>query len=785
MPELAALFQAEAIDSPLSETATLGAPASIQWAVADSGQVLAVRSELVIVDAATPDYQQLLDDLTGDTSAGRQFEVLVIDSTINGIDALSQILAQHQDLDALHIISHGAPGSVQLGNTALSADNLADYSEAVSGWGDALSDGADLLFYGCDLAGNAVGEQFVDNVAELTGADVAASSDVTGNAEHGGNWTFEYVSGSVETEVAFSPVVQAGWGGTLALEDFPAGSYVIDMGQATQTIANSIRPYGLIYDLTMNNNVPVSWAIDPTKDYNFQTQGQNTPSEPVDTVGDTIDFTAITTTGSKDYEGGSFIINEAFIDASVLSVINTWRSQGVVVDEITADFSAEIYDEITYFPKTVFNDQNAGLVEDYFANAGFYTTAGAPAPKEVTVSFVNGQPVYSPPLSAWKDDPTVISGPLALNACYDVFLIPHAEPSSNWTTAEQQRFLDFVTEDAGGVWAADHTVSEIEGAIDIDNDGNSDTLFLTNGLVHYNDHANDPTPPYRYVNGQSGTYNTAGDPVMQIMGRYDSAITNGSEHTYVPDGAPVRPTTTVSLIDPDHSLDPTPGSDTDPRNEVFLTAYGPAFGDTDNGNIMYMAGHSLAKSSGAANVAGQRTFFNFLLTEGARRQPVIDAVLPPGVSAGDSATFTATISGGSGVFMYEWVSSDGGTFSNPSGTWNVGDPPLTTQFQMNSPEDTVSLIVSDSCGRQTIFFETLSDPPPTVDLDGDDTTTGPGETGYNGTWAAGGAITNVTDPDVVVTDNSGIILSAVIDLTNRLDGASETLIINQTLAGSG
>jgi len=61
---------------------------------------------------------------------------------------------------------------------------------------------------------------------------------------------------------------------------------------------------------------------------------------------------------------------------------------------------------------------------------------------------------------------------------------------------------------------------------------------------------------------------------------------------------------------------------------------------------------------------------------------------------------------------------------------------------------------------------------------------------YDGFWAAGGAIVSAVDPTLAgttgvdITDAGGIITSAVIDLTNRLDGAAETLLINQALAGS-
>ncbi|MGB8856767.1 MAG: hypothetical protein WCC58_08880, partial [Burkholderiales bacterium] len=43
------------------------------------------------------------------------------------------------------------------------------------------------------------------------------------------------------------------------------GSYVVDMGQATQTYANGLKPYGLVYDLIINRKVPVDWVINPAK----------------------------------------------------------------------------------------------------------------------------------------------------------------------------------------------------------------------------------------------------------------------------------------------------------------------------------------------------------------------------------------------------------------------------------------------------------------------------------------------------------------------------------------
>ncbi|HBJ36743.1 MAG TPA: hypothetical protein DDZ51_18705, partial [Planctomycetaceae bacterium] len=58
----------------------------------------------------------------------------------------------------------------------------------------------------------------VDSIAMLTGADVAASDNLTGHSDLGGDWDFEYVVGSIETQVAVSQDVQSQWIYTLDSE---------------------------------------------------------------------------------------------------------------------------------------------------------------------------------------------------------------------------------------------------------------------------------------------------------------------------------------------------------------------------------------------------------------------------------------------------------------------------------------------------------------------------------------------------------------------------------------
>ena len=99
-----------------------------------------------------------------------------LDPRRNGLAQITQALSQRQDVDAIHIVSRGTDGGVQLGSTWLSAGNLDQYSAVFQGWGYALTKPADLLFYGCDLAAGPEGRTLLTEIAALTGADVQAAS---------------------------------------------------------------------------------------------------------------------------------------------------------------------------------------------------------------------------------------------------------------------------------------------------------------------------------------------------------------------------------------------------------------------------------------------------------------------------------------------------------------------------------------------------------------------------------------------------------------------------------
>ena len=188
------------------------------------------RRELVLVDTDTPDYQILIDELTDGDETGR-FEVVVLDNARDGIKQITELLSGYDSLDAVHIISHGEDGSIDLGGSRLDAESLGRYANEIESWAKAFSEQGDLLIYGCNLAASADGQSLVDRLASITGTDVAASDDLTGDAALGGDWDLEYQTGLVETAVAVSDDVTQNWMATLAVNEAPVNS--VPFSQAT------------------------------------------------------------------------------------------------------------------------------------------------------------------------------------------------------------------------------------------------------------------------------------------------------------------------------------------------------------------------------------------------------------------------------------------------------------------------------------------------------------------------------------------------------------------------
>jgi len=106
----------------------------VKLAEQQAGLVVQQRQEIVFIDESVVDYQAFIDDLANNNDGAINYAVVLLDSGRDGIEQISESLASYNDVDAVHIFSHGNDGSVKLGNTSLNANNLDDYSDSINAW---------------------------------------------------------------------------------------------------------------------------------------------------------------------------------------------------------------------------------------------------------------------------------------------------------------------------------------------------------------------------------------------------------------------------------------------------------------------------------------------------------------------------------------------------------------------------------------------------------------------------------------------------------------------------
>src|SRR3954463_7100295 len=198
------------------------------------------RNEVVFIDTTVEDYKDLLANVNPNA------KVVLLDASRDGVSQIAEFLAHESNVDAVHIVSHGSEGMLQLGTASLDVFSMArTYGAQLAEIGTHLTRGADILVYGCDFGKGALGNAAATELSWLTKADVAASTDLTGAADLGGNWTFERNVGAIETNIAFDAGVQRTFHNVLETLDWDkqtwtagaaSGSYSLAGGTVTVTL---------------------------------------------------------------------------------------------------------------------------------------------------------------------------------------------------------------------------------------------------------------------------------------------------------------------------------------------------------------------------------------------------------------------------------------------------------------------------------------------------------------------------------------------------------------------
>ncbi|HEX8834815.1 MAG TPA: DUF4347 domain-containing protein, partial [Abditibacteriaceae bacterium] len=234
----------------------LGAPLSANEVTAQGSPFL---SEIVFLDPLVLNHEALLSGVRPG------IEVKVLDRHGDGIRQVANYLRGRSQLRAVHIVSHANSASLRLGQAQLSPDTISTYSTELASIGKAMATGGDLVLYGCDLASGPEGAAFVRTLGAATGADVSASTNLTGAARQGGDWVQEYATGQVEAQCAFSESARASFSGVLAPKLFFQARSYNEGGELRSFDGSSVNLISDIYTGgtpgTANGSAPASLTV--------------------------------------------------------------------------------------------------------------------------------------------------------------------------------------------------------------------------------------------------------------------------------------------------------------------------------------------------------------------------------------------------------------------------------------------------------------------------------------------------------------------------------------------
>jgi len=315
------------VDPPLPESA----PAEIKAPAEESGA--GENTSSVAQPAETQSQQQTTVLVTSDgipdantlTDAAQDDVITVSYSeqdTLN--DILSQIEAglDGKKADTIGFATHSLEaGTLHIADQLdVDVDSLLADSEMRTFWqnvGALVETDGRIDLMGCDLAAGEKGQEFVAELEDISGRDVAASDDTTGNPDDG-DWSLE--EGDIdltddyfdaEKVKEFSGVLAGGsitLNGKTLYDNDSDNSYEIDSAEKLIALSQDSdgwdKSYELTADITFNpDEAQVDWDGDGTV-------GDSDDAEGFSPIGDD------TTSYSGNFQGNEYVISNLYINTS-------------------------------------------------------------------------------------------------------------------------------------------------------------------------------------------------------------------------------------------------------------------------------------------------------------------------------------------------------------------------------------------------------------------------------------------------------------------------------------
>ncbi|WP_434632129.1 Ig-like domain-containing protein [Chromobacterium sp. CV08] len=271
--------------------------------------------QVVFVESDVANYRSLIAQLPSD------YQVVVLDSGKDGLSQIAEWAQTHSGYGAIHIVSHGQENDLQLGTAELSTANVGSRQAELAAIGRALRPGGDILLYGCDVAEGSDGAALVNAIARESGRVTAGSTDPTGAAGLGGDWTLEYSTGLLHAAAldlpGYNGLLTRPTSGTTAFDTLDGSTTVIPTGQTSLTVSNFL---GWNFTMQMNS------ASDGQNEMIIVEKDGSSSVETVDALSD--GSKQITYFSVKPNDGSLFTLNSISV---VLDGYNSSFSGGTLV----------------------------------------------------------------------------------------------------------------------------------------------------------------------------------------------------------------------------------------------------------------------------------------------------------------------------------------------------------------------------------------------------------------------------------------------------------------------
>ncbi|WP_440053593.1 Ig-like domain-containing protein [Pseudoalteromonas sp. T1lg65] len=644
-------------------------------------------------------------------------------STAVRVANLTDSKPQQGAVDAIHLVSHGGPGWLQLENKKIYQDTPS-FKLLVEQLDALLSEHGVVYIYGCDVAKDQKGRAFINALSRDLGHTVYASIDKTGNSESGGDWLLEYGSSSNDERQIAQHI--DGFLGVLA-----APNDVTFQNGGPALLSNPVTFDGVTYshDLPATGKM-ARYNDSVTGNDNFGTaDGQNTDNillyhmsdgGTLDAPTGDVDFRFKTSSGDEfklvSMEAGG-ISNEGNAVSNSINyqvTITGYRDSASVVSD-TIDFqTSDSANSVTYTKNSGYNDgvltfdsewQNIDEVR--------FTTSG----KSTFVTFVHIDTIDFEAAVSDSTPPSVnalsISGSPNSNDSSITYTITFDESVANVSTDDfaVTTVSGNATATVSGVSSSsgssmDITISSISGTgslrldlnantniVDALGNGNNNNGYVAsfNGAVHTVDR-DAPTVSNVTSSASDGTYKIGDSLALSVIFTESVTVTG-------------TPTITLETGSTDRAATYTSGSGTDTLNFTYTVQSGDVSND-----LAYNSVSALALAGGSISDAAGNAAVLTLATPGdanslsANKALVIDGIRPQ-VSSVSSTSADGTYVAGNALTI---------TVTFDESVTVTGTPSLTME---TGTSDTVATYTSGSGSATLNFTYTVQSGDSSSDLD--------------------------------------------------------------------